>query len=70
MEASNFHHAPAAPEIEAGQTVVWVNVGGTHDVNGLSSTLGENRDNPETFYINTVVTATWTKSASVRTHSR
>ena len=37
-----------------GQTVVWVNVGGTHDVNGLSSTLGENWDNPETFYINTV----------------
>ena len=54
VEASNFQYAPAALEIEAGQTVVWVNVGGTHDVNGLSSTLGENWDNPETFYINTV----------------
>ena len=54
VEASNFQYAPAALEIEVGQTVVWVNVGGTHDVNGLSSTLGENWDNPETFYINTV----------------
>ena len=54
VEASNFQYAPAALEIEAGQTVVWVNVGGTHDVNGLSSTLGENWENPETFYINTV----------------
>jgi uncharacterized surface protein with fasciclin (FAS1) repeats len=54
VEASNYQYAPAALEIEAGQTVVWVNVGGTHDVNGLSSTLGENWENPETFYIGTV----------------
>ncbi|MGB1123383.1 MAG: hypothetical protein ACPG08_07645, partial [Flavobacteriales bacterium] len=45
VEASNFQYAPAALEIEAGQTVVWVNVGGTHDVNGLLSTLGENWEN-------------------------
>ena len=54
VEASNFQYAPAALEIEAGQTVVWVNVGGTHDVNGLASTLGEDWNNPETFYIGTV----------------
>ena len=54
VEASNFQYAPAALEVEAGQTVVWVNVGGTHDVNGLSSTLGENWENPETFYIESV----------------
>ena len=54
VEASNFQYAPAALEIEAGQTVVWVNVGGTHDVNGLSSTLDENWENPETFYIESV----------------
>ena len=53
VEASNFQYAPAALEIEAGQTVVWVNVGGTHDVNGLASTLGEDWNNPETFYIGT-----------------
>lgn len=54
VEASNFQYAPAALEVEVGQTVVWVNVGGTHDVNGLSSTLGENWENPETFYIESV----------------
>ena len=54
VEASNFQYAPASLEIEAGQTVVWVNVGGTHDVNGLSSTLDENWENPETFYIESV----------------
>ncbi len=53
VEASNFQYAPAALEIEAGQTVVWVNVGGTHDVNGLASTLNEDWNNPETFYIGT-----------------
>ncbi len=53
VEASNFQYAPAALEIEAGQTVVWVNVGGTHDVNGLASTLDEDWNNPETFYIGT-----------------
>ena len=50
VEASNFMYAPANVEIEAGQTVVWVNVGGTHDVNGLESSLGETWENPETFY--------------------
>lgn len=50
VEASSFAYSPANVEIEAGQTVVWVNVGGTHDVNGLASTLGEDWDNPDTFY--------------------
>ncbi|MDB4587574.1 fasciclin domain-containing protein [bacterium] len=49
VEASSFMYSPANVEIEAGQTVVWVNIGGTHDVNGVSSTLGENWNNPETF---------------------
>ena len=49
VEASNFMYSPAAVEIEAGQTVVWVNIGGTHDVNGVSSTLGDMWSNPETF---------------------
>ena len=54
VEASSFQYAPAALEIEAGQTVVWVNMGGTHDVNGLASTLGDTWNNPETFYIGSV----------------
>ena len=49
VEASNYEYAPAALEIEAGQTVVWVNVGGFHDVNGVESSIGENWNNPETF---------------------
>ena len=49
VEASNYQYAPSALEIEVGQTVVWVNVGGFHDVNGVSSTIGEDWDNPETF---------------------
>ena len=49
VEASNYEYSPAALEIEAGQTVVWVNVGGFHDVNGVESSIGENWNNPETF---------------------
>ncbi len=49
VEASNYQYAPAALEIEAGQTVAWVNVGGFHDVNGVESSIGENWNNPETF---------------------
>ena len=56
VEASNFAYAPSALEIEVGQTVVWVNVGGTHDVNGdVSSITGESFNNPETFDIGPVV---------------
>ncbi|MBO75609.1 MAG: fasciclin [Flavobacteriales bacterium] len=49
VEASSYQYAPAALEIEAGQTVVWVNMGGFHDVNGVESSIGENWNNPETF---------------------
>lgn len=49
VEASNYVFTPANLEIEVGQTVVWVNVGGFHDVNGATSTLGAMWNNPETF---------------------
>jgi uncharacterized protein (TIGR02145 family) len=50
IQASNFEYAPASVDIEVGQTVVWVNMGGTHDVNAsMSSLTGEMYDNPETF---------------------
>lgn len=55
VEASNFEYAPDLLMIEPGETVVWVNMGGTHDVNGVSSTVGAAWDNPETFSINAVV---------------
>ena len=37
VEASSFQYAPASVAIEVGQTVVWVNMGGTHDVNAAMS---------------------------------
>jgi uncharacterized surface protein with fasciclin (FAS1) repeats len=49
IQASNFEYAPASVDIEVGQTVVWVNMGGTHDVNASMSSIGEMWDNPETF---------------------
>lgn len=54
VEASNFDYAPSVLIIEPGETVVWVNMGGTHDVNGVSSTIGQAWDNPETFEIGAV----------------
>lgn len=58
VEASNFLYSPEVVQIEQGETVVWVNLGGFHDVNGEQSTLGENWGNPETFYINPVSSGT------------
>ena len=49
VEASPFQYAPASVEIGVGQTVVWVNMGGTHDVNASMSSVGDMWDNPETF---------------------
>ena len=51
VEASSFQYAPGSVEIEVGQTVVWVNMGGTHDVNAAMSSIGDMWDNPETFTI-------------------
>jgi uncharacterized surface protein with fasciclin (FAS1) repeats len=50
VEASNYEYAPSSLEIQAGQTVVWVNMGGFHDVNGVESSIEtESWTNPETF---------------------
>ena len=54
VEASNYQYAPADLEIEVGQTVVWVNMGGFHDVNGVTSSIMEEWDNPETFSLGAV----------------
>ena len=54
VEASNYVYSPASVEIEAGQTIVWVNVGGSHDVNGSESSIGAMWDNPEAFSLPTV----------------
>ena len=49
VEAQSFSYTPSDLEIESGQTVVWVNVDGFHDVNGAESTLGDMWNNPESF---------------------
>ncbi|MDE0870713.1 MAG: fasciclin domain-containing protein [Flavobacteriales bacterium] len=55
VEASSTQFTPSNVEIEMGQTVVWVNVQGTHDVNGVDSSIGESWNNPETFSFGAVV---------------
>ena len=54
VEASSYEYAPSSLEIEAGQTVVWVNMGGFHDVNGVESSIGTTWNNPETFALEAV----------------
>ena len=52
VEASSFQYVPSALSVQPGQTVLWVNLGGTHDVNGdLDSQTGMSFGNPEAFYI-------------------
>lgn len=55
VEASSFQYSPSDLSIEPGQTVVWSNLGGTHDVNGdINSQTGESFGNPEAFYLSPV----------------
>ena len=45
-----FYYTPNELTIHVGDTVVWINDGGTHDVNGnISSISGESFNNPESF---------------------
>ena len=55
VEAGAYYYAPADLTIAVGDTVVWVNAGGTHDVNGdIDSQTGSSFGNPESFYIDVV----------------
>jgi len=50
ISAQNFSYSPAALTVDAGTTVGWVNFGGTHDVNGIASSVtGAAFNNPESF---------------------
>ena len=50
IEAGAYYFNPDPIEIEVGSTVTWINVGGLHDVNGITNTLsGESFGNPEDF---------------------
>ena len=53
---SSFDYDPAALNLEVGATVVWVNIGGLHNVNGTTDQLtGLPFDNPQPFSIPAVL---------------
>ena len=55
VEASSFMYAPSMLTIEQGESVAFVNLGGTHDVNGdVDSQTGMSFGNPEAFYLDAV----------------
>ena len=56
VEASSFQYAPEVLNIEVGETVAFVNLGGQHDVNGITSSIdGMSFNNPEEFYLGPVM---------------
>ena len=56
ISTQNFSYSPAALTIDAGTKVGWVNFGGTHDVNGLASSVtGAAFNNPQSFSLGTMV---------------
>ena len=55
VEASSFMYAPSSLTIEQGESVAFINLGGTHDVNGdVDSQTGMSFGNPESFYLDAV----------------
>ena len=55
VEVSSYAYSPSNLSIAVGQTVVWSNLGGLHDVNGdIDSQSGESFGNPEAFYLSPV----------------
>ena len=66
VNSGMFYYTPSELTIHVGDTVVWINDGGTHDVNGnISSQTGESFNNPENFQSN--VTSS-TVGATIYTH--
>ena len=52
IAVADFYFAPTELTILPGETVAFVNVQGTHDINGISNTLtGEPWNNPAEFYL-------------------
>ena len=50
VNAGSFYYNPTDLTIEVGDSVVWINDGGFHDVNGdIETTTGQPYNNPETF---------------------
>ena len=47
--AGNYYYIPSTLTVTAGETIEFLNEAGFHNVNGVSSTLGDTWNNPETF---------------------
>ena len=55
VATQSFSYSPATLVVDAGTTVGWVNFGGTHDVNGIASSItGAAYNNPESFSLGTM----------------
>ena len=55
VAAGSYYFSPADLAIEPGTTVVWENMGGSHNANGVTNTItGESFGNPEDFYFSPV----------------
>ena len=53
VNSGMFYYTPSELTIHVGDTVVWINDGGTHDVNAnVNSQTGESFNNPENFQSN------------------
>ncbi len=59
VEVSNYMFAPDHLNINAGETVEWVNVGGLHNVDGSTDT---HPNNPDSFYSGSASSDSWTYS--------
>ena len=65
VNAGMYYYAPATLSIDLGDTVVWINDGGYHNVNGdVNSISGLSFSNPESF----ISSATSTVGAIIHTH--
>ena len=55
VDAGNMYFSPQDLVIDEGETVEWINVGGTHDVDGITNNItGQPWNNPEDFYLSTI----------------
>ena len=55
----NYEFSPSELTIAPGETVAFINIEGTHDVNGVTNSItGEPFNNPEDFYLNETIGTT------------
>ena len=58
IHAGNYYYTPSSLSINEGDTVVWINDGGYHNVNfNISAVTGQSYNNPESFVTNPTTSA-------------